>query len=69
MAKDKMYGKKMCIRDSRYFVGYTPYYTAAVWIGYDRNASIRANGNPAAQLWKKAMSEAHENLPNQNRCV
>ena len=25
----------------RYFVGYTPYYTAAVWIGYDRNASIR----------------------------
>lgn len=27
---------------------------------------IRANGNPAAQLWKKAMSEAHENLPNQN---
>ena len=50
----------------RYFVGYTPYYTAAVWIGYDQNASIRANGNPAAQLWKKAMSEAHENLPNQN---
>lgn len=27
---------------------------------------IRANGNPAAQLWKKVMSEAHENLPNQN---
>lgn len=50
----------------RYFVGYTPYYTAAVWIGYDQNASIRANGNPAAQLWKKVMSEAHENLPNQN---
>ena len=46
----------------RYFVGYTPYYTAAVWIGYDQNASIRANGNPAAQLWKKVMSEAHENL-------
>ena len=50
----------------RWFAGYTPYYTAAVWIGYDQNASIRANGNPAAQLWKKVMSEAHENLPNQN---
>lgn len=37
-----------------------------MWIGYDQNASIRANGNPAAQLWKKVMSEAHENLPNQN---
>ena len=49
----------------RYFVGYTPYYTGAGWSGYDQNASIRANGNPAAQLWKKVMREAHENLPNQ----
>ena len=29
---------------------------AAVWIGYDQNASIRANGNPAAQ----AVEEGHE---------
>lgn len=50
----------------RYFVGYTPYYTAAVWIGYDRNTSIRANGNPAAQLWKKVMSEVHETLPDRD---
>lgn len=50
----------------RYFVGYTPYYTAAVWIGYNENTSIRASGNPAAQLWKKAMSEAHETLPNKD---
>lgn len=50
----------------RYFVGYTPYYTAAVWIGYDRNASIRASGNPAAQLWNKVMSRAHEALPNKD---
>lgn len=48
----------------RYFVGYTPYYSAAVWIGYDYNTRISASGNPAAQLWKKVMSEVHETLPN-----
>ena len=50
----------------RYFVGYTPYYTAAVWIGYDRPSRIKANGNPAATLWKMAMSEIHETLPNRD---
>ncbi len=48
----------------RYFVGYTPYYSAAVWIGYDYNTRISASGNPAAQLWKKVMSVVHETLPN-----
>ena len=50
----------------RYFVGYTPYYTAAVWIGYDQPSRIKASGNPAATLWKKVMSEVHENLPNKD---
>ncbi len=48
----------------RYFVGYTPYYCAAVWIGYDYMENIRASGNPAAVLWKKVMSQLHEGLPN-----
>ena len=30
----------------RYFVGYTPYYTAAVWTGYEVNVKINARGNP-----------------------
>lgn len=50
----------------RYFVGYTPYYTAAVWIGYDHPTRISASGNPAASLWKLVMSEVHETLPNQD---
>lgn len=50
----------------RYFVGYTPYYTAAVWIGYDQPTRIKASGNPAATLWKMAMSEVHEALPNKD---
>ena len=48
--------------NDRYFVGYTPYYTAAVWVGYDNPERVRASGNPAATLWKQVMSQVHEGL-------
>ena len=48
----------------RWFVGYTPYYTAAVWTGYDQNAKMRTNGNPSVSLWKKVMEPIHEGLEN-----
>ena len=50
----------------RWFVGYTPYYTAAVWTGYDQNEKMRTSGNPAAQLWKKVMSQVHQGLDNKS---
>ena len=49
----------------RWFVGYTPYYTAAVWVGYHTPERVTAgNGahNPAAQLWNKVMSIVHKDL-------
>ena len=47
----------------RYFVGYTPYYSAAVWVGYrDKPEKIVAKGNPAAAIWKKVMEPLHEGL-------
>lgn len=52
--------------NDRYFVGYTPYYTAAVWVGYDTPTRIVATGNPAATMWKTFMSKIHENLPNKD---
>ena len=49
----------------RYFVGYTPYYVAAVWTGYKHNARISyGGGNPAITLWKKVMEPIHESLEN-----
>ena len=48
----------------RYFVGYTPYYCAAVWTGYDTPERISYSGNPAITMWKKVMQEIHETLPN-----
>ena len=48
----------------RWFVGYTPYYIAAVWTGFDTPATMRTNGNtnPAAQIWKMVMEPIHEGL-------
>lgn len=48
----------------RYFVGYTPYYVAAVWTGYETPARISYDGNPAITMWKKVMQPLHENLLN-----
>ena len=46
----------------RYFVGYTPYYCAAVWCGYKSNEVVRASGNPSAILWRQVMSQIHEGM-------
>lgn len=47
-----------------WFVGYTPYYTCAVWSGYDNNEKLpdyASNFHKA--LWKKVMTRIHEGLP------
>ena len=50
----------------RWFVGYTPYYTAAVWVGYDTPERISASGNPAVTMWHKVMSQVHQGLENKD---
>ncbi len=50
----------------RWFCGYTQYYTAAVWCGYDMPEviSLVGNGqNPACRLFKMVMQPLHEDLP------
>ena len=46
----------------RWFVGYTPYYTAAVWVGYEQNERVNVSGNPALNMWKLVMSDLHNGL-------
>lgn len=62
-----------------WFVGYTPYYTASVWYGYDEN-KVKANGKtyalnigvyggskpgPAA-MWQSVMRDIHKDLKSGN---
>lgn len=52
-----------------WFSGYTPYYTATVWAGYDNNVELaRSNGerNLAKTLWRAVMSQVHAELPNES---
>lgn len=47
-----------------WFVGYTPYYVAAVWVGYDKQERVNLSTNQAPLMWKKVMSKIHANLEN-----
>ena len=48
----------------RWLCGFTPYYTAATWFGYDYNETVDSYGvtNPAGLLWAEVMSELHQGL-------
>ena len=51
-------------RKDLWFVGYTPYYTAAVWTGYDQQERLDSRlSNPSTGMWNKVMSRIHANLP------
>lgn len=48
----------------RWYVGYTGYYTAGVWFGYDKPDTVVYGGrNPAGVTFQKVMSKVHEGLP------
>ncbi|MBP1758603.1 MAG: Multimodular transpeptidase-transglycosylase [Firmicutes bacterium] len=51
-------------RKDLWFVGYTPYYTAAVWTGFDVQEAMRnVSGNPSTVLFRKVMEKVHQGLP------
>lgn len=51
-----------------WFAGYTPYYTATVWAGFDNNVKLSGSDekNLAKKLWRVVMAKIHEELPNQS---
>ena len=57
-------GKTGTTTDKRdvWFCGYTPYYTASVWIGCDKNQTLHFGSDRAAYLWKEIMKKVHEGL-------
>lgn len=47
----------------RWLCGFTPYYTAATWYGYDQNETVEFNNrNPAGLIWANVMARIHTGL-------
>ena len=46
-----------------WLVGYTPYYTAGIWEGYDVNFFISESTSTIRTIWKNIMTRVHEGLP------
>lgn len=66
-------GKTGTSQDSKdlTFVGYTPYYTAGIWLGYDRYDSVVKNMSNFSQsdhlvVWRTVMEKIHKNLTVKN---
>lgn len=52
---DKSYDRWLC--------GFTPYYAAATWFGYDDSEEVKGfSRNPAGQIWSAVMADIHKNL-------
>lgn len=64
----KAAGKTGTTNDKKdgWFVGYTPYYTTSVWVGYDipRTVSDLYGSTYPGIIWKNYMNVIHEGLPN-----
>ncbi|MHC1694163.1 MAG: transglycosylase domain-containing protein [Eubacteriales bacterium] len=46
----------------RWFVGYTPYYLAGIWFGYDTPQFLGKFSKSAIQIWDSAMTFLHRNI-------
>lgn len=48
--------------NDRWFIGYTPYYAAAVWYGYDIPKEIVVSGNPCIPVFRNVMNTLHSKM-------
>ncbi len=46
----------------RWLCGFTPYYTAATWYGYEYSEKVVFSGNPAGKIWDAVMTDIHKGL-------
>lgn len=50
-----------------WFAGYTPYYTATTWVGFDNNVKLtETEKSLSKKLWKMVMQQIHADLPNKS---
>ena len=47
----------------RWLCGFTNYYAAAAWFGFDKQEDVDFSGNPAGKIWDGVMTAIHKGLP------
>ena len=52
------------LNTDKWFIGFSPYYTAGIWIGNDDSTPVNTNyyTMPQLYIWRDVMEHAHENL-------
>ena len=66
----KISGMEVCAKTGttdksydRWLAGFTPYYSAATWFGYDSSEEVIWSGtNPAGLIWSNVMKDIHKGL-------
>ena len=53
----------------RWLCGFTPYYTAAIWYGFDQQERIPLDYNPGSYVFSRVMNKIHEGLESKNFTV
>ncbi len=49
------------------FYGYSPYYTAGIWMGYDNSKPMtKVAGDAHLKIWRRVMTQVHQNLENKD---
>lgn len=48
--------------NDRWLCGFTNYYAAACWYGYEKQDTVNFSGNPAGQIWSAVMKDIHGGL-------
>ena len=64
IANQPVSGKTGTTSDNKdlWFCGFTPYYTAAIWCGYDDNTEMNFTHTFKDIIWSKIMTRVHANL-------
>ncbi len=64
IANQPVSGKTGTTSDNKdlWFCGFTPYYTAAIWCGYDDNTEMNFSHTFKDIIWSKIMTRVHANL-------
>lgn len=47
----------------KWFCGFTPYYTASIWLGYDDNSKVLSSAIDHRKIWQSIMEQIHTDLP------